>query len=195
MAQPTKKINYHHGNLRQGLIDTAIYLLETSSASDLSLRKMAKKLGVSQTAVYAHFKDKTDLLAAIADHGFGLVTDFIHARIKDTKDPHARVEGFAVNYMLFAFKHRTLFQLMYSREIQDLDTHETLPLSAGKLYSLFSAAWSRFQPEKTQSAPFIWSMIHGQTLLMCDPKFGPAISGGKTPQDLARASIKIFADV
>ena len=194
MTQPTKKTKYHHGNLRQGLIDTALYMLDTHSVGDVSLRKMAKHLGVSQTAVYSHFKNKTDLLAAIADDGFLKMTDFILGRIKDIKDPYQRVESFAICYMHFAFKNRTLFQLMYSREIQDLEEHKTLPLSAGKLYSLFAAAWSRFQSGKMNQAPFIWSMIHGQTLLMCDPKFGPALSGGKSPQDIAKKSIKIFVE-
>lgn len=195
MAQPTKKTNYHHGNLRQGLIDTALYMLNTTGPDDLSLRKMARQLGVSQTAVYSHFTDKTDLLAAIAEHGFQIQAKFIGDRLRDIRDPYQRVEAFAVHYMHFAHQNRALFQIMYCRDVQDIESHRALSLSAGKAYSLFAAAWSRFDPEGTKKTPFIWSMIHGQTMLMCDPKFGPAISGGRSPADLARASIEIFKGI
>ncbi len=194
IAQPQKKTNYHHGNLREGLINTAAYLLETQSVGDISLRKIAKELGVSQTAVYAHFSDKTDLLAGVAENGFQRLTEVMQDRLKDIRDPYARVEAFAVNYMHFAFSNRALFQLMYSREVQDIESHKTLELSAGKLYALFFAAWTRFQPKGVQNAPYIWSMIHGQTLLMCDPKFGPALTGGKSPEDIARGSIAVFVE-
>jgi AcrR family transcriptional regulator len=192
MTQPAKKTNYHHGDLRQGLIDTALSILEQASPDDLSLRKMARHLGVSQTAVYSHFKDKTDLLAAIAAHGFQKQAHYIHDQIRDIREPYLRVEAFAVYYMRFAFEHRSLFQLMYCRDVQDIKSHRELSLSAGKSYGIFATAWSRFQPESAKQTPFIWSMIHGQTLLMCDPKFGPSIAGGRTPAEMARDSILIF---
>ena len=57
---------YHHGNLRAELLDTALEQLRAGSAEDLSLRALARAVGVSQTAPYRHFADKGELLAAMA---------------------------------------------------------------------------------------------------------------------------------
>ncbi len=192
MAQALKKTSYHHGNLKEALVETALEMLKTLKPDDLSLRKLAGQLGVSQTAVYSHFKDKTALIAAIAAHGFHDQARYMTDRIRDIKDPYLRLEEIAVAYMQFAFDNRALFQVMFSRDVQDLPEHAELSLNAGKPYSLFAAAWSRYRPDHAHQMPFIWSMIHGQTVLMCDPKFGPAMSRGLSPKDLAQKSIQVF---
>ena len=66
----SKSASYHHGNLRQALIDAAVGALQTEGIEALSLRKLAKDIGVSHNAPYMHFEDKEALLAAIAEEGF-----------------------------------------------------------------------------------------------------------------------------
>ena len=61
---------YHHGNLRAELLDTAIEQLREQGTEDLSLRALARAIGVSQTAPYRHFADKGELLAAMATRGY-----------------------------------------------------------------------------------------------------------------------------
>jgi AcrR family transcriptional regulator len=61
--------NYHHGNLRAELLDTALQRLHEEGVEALSLRALARSVGVSQTAPYRHFSDKNDLLAALATRG------------------------------------------------------------------------------------------------------------------------------
>lgn len=65
-----KKQTYHHGNLRQALLEAALVLLQTKDADSLSLREVARQAGVSHTAPYRHFADKAALLAAVAEEGF-----------------------------------------------------------------------------------------------------------------------------
>jgi hypothetical protein len=60
---------YHHGDLRNALIDAGLAALEVHDASELSLRALARDLGVSANAVYRHFADKNALLAALAAAG------------------------------------------------------------------------------------------------------------------------------
>ena len=62
--------SYHHGNLREALLDTAIERLREGGADNLSLRALARGIGVSQTAPYRHFEDKSELLAAMATNGY-----------------------------------------------------------------------------------------------------------------------------
>ena len=61
---------YHHGDLRRALIDAARALLEREGAAALSLRAVAREAGVSPAAPYHHFKDKSELLQAVADEGW-----------------------------------------------------------------------------------------------------------------------------
>src|SRR3989344_5606520 len=60
---------YHHGDLRNALIDAGLTALEAQDASELSLRALARELGVSANAVYRHFADKEALLSALAAEG------------------------------------------------------------------------------------------------------------------------------
>ena len=66
----TVKQNYHHGDLQQRLLDEATLMIEESGIEGLSLRKLALRAGVSRTAPYHHFKDKNELLCAIAENGY-----------------------------------------------------------------------------------------------------------------------------
>ncbi|MDH5171482.1 MAG: TetR/AcrR family transcriptional regulator, partial [Gammaproteobacteria bacterium] len=70
MIDPAAPKTYHHGNLRAELLDTAIQQLRDLGTEDLSLRALARAVGVSQTAPYRHFADKGELLAAMATRGY-----------------------------------------------------------------------------------------------------------------------------
>jgi AcrR family transcriptional regulator len=70
MTQDLLKPNYHHGSLRDALLDAALVRLQADGVAKLSLRALAADVGVSPTAVYRHFEDKSALLATIASDGF-----------------------------------------------------------------------------------------------------------------------------
>src|SRR5690349_12922876 len=65
-----KKFRYHHGNLRDALLAAGAEILAEEGIEGLSLRALAKATVVTQAAPYTHFRDKDDLLAAIAENGF-----------------------------------------------------------------------------------------------------------------------------
>lgn len=64
-----KKSTYHHGNLREVLISSALEILKEGTLQDLSLRALARKAGVSQTAPYRHFEDKEALIVVLIQEG------------------------------------------------------------------------------------------------------------------------------
>jgi len=70
MTDTSTQKNYHHGNLRAELLEAAINQLRNAEVEELSLRALARDLGVSQTAPYRHFSDKGELLAAMAARGY-----------------------------------------------------------------------------------------------------------------------------
>lgn len=107
------RASYHHGHLRQALIEAGLDVLKGSSAQDLSLRDLARRTGVSANAVYRHFDSKEALLAALAAEGFRRLQAVQAQAVAGQPDADAglRVAGRA--YVQFAIDHPALFRLMY----------------------------------------------------------------------------------
>ena len=80
---------YHHGDLRRALVDAARRLLEAEGPSALSLRAVAREAGVSPAAPYHHFKDKAELLDAVAHEGW----DLLNEQMTDARASQASVRG------------------------------------------------------------------------------------------------------
>ena len=103
---------YHHGDLRAALTAEARSLLEEQGPA-LSLRSVARRLGVSQTALYHHFADKDALLAAVATEGFRELERSTRAARLQDYPLDRRIRGLATGYVRFAEKQPELFKLMY----------------------------------------------------------------------------------
>src|SRR5690349_14111931 len=69
---------YHHGDLRQALIQSALQLLRDEGPEALTLRAVARAAGVSQTAPYRHFADRRALVGAVAEDGFRRLKQAMH---------------------------------------------------------------------------------------------------------------------
>ena len=115
----TRKKPYHHGDLRQTLLNAAVELISSGGVENLSIRKLADQVGVSRTAPYHHFQDKNELLCAIAEQGFArqdqIMTD---AKRYANGDNLAEIfETYVLNYLRFADQNRETYDLMYGREI------------------------------------------------------------------------------
>jgi len=121
-SQAAEARPYHHGDLRRALIDAASRLLETEGPSALSLRAVAREAGVSPAAPYHHFKDKGELLEAVAEEGWKML-DAAMARAK-AQAPSAReaMNGLGVAYVCFARENPALYRVMYdtARDREDL---------------------------------------------------------------------------
>ncbi len=111
--------SYHHGNLRAELLDTAIEQLRSTAAEDLSLRALARSLGVSQTAPYRHFADKGELLAAMAARGYRELLLVLRAAGESAEaSAKAQLLAFAMAYVQFASDNPQLFKLMFGPALQ-----------------------------------------------------------------------------
>ena len=66
--------SYHHGNLKQALLEASLDLIRKAGAGAFTLREVARRAGVSHNAPYRHFRDKEELLAALAAEGFDRLT-------------------------------------------------------------------------------------------------------------------------
>ena len=118
---------YHHGDLRRALVDAARRLLEAEGPSALSLRAVAREAGVSPAAPYHHFKDKAELLDAVAQEGWQILgVQMAEAKTKAVGMQQLTALGIA--YVCFARDNPALYRVMYdaAREKESLPTEVQL---------------------------------------------------------------------
>ncbi|GAA6167882.1 TetR/AcrR family transcriptional regulator [Sessilibacter corallicola] len=117
MSTETKP--YHHGDLRQTLLDVANDIIAEGGVESLSIRKLAERASVSRTAPYHHFKDKNALLCAIAEQGFLNQNRLVSLAVKETDalSPAQAFEHYVLAYLRFAEQEQQTYDLMYGREI------------------------------------------------------------------------------
>ena len=106
---------YHHGDLSRALVDAARKILETEGPSALSLRAVAREAGVSPAAPYHHFKDKNELLEAVAHEGWVALDEALSRARASTENPRTRMTNLGVAYVCFARDNPALYRVMYDR--------------------------------------------------------------------------------
>src|ERR1700733_2969617 len=101
---------YHHGDLSRALVDAARRILEAEGAAALSLRAVAREAGVSPAAPYHHFKDKTELLEAVAHQGWEAMSDAIVEARRSAADPAAALTNIGLAYVNFSRENPALYR-------------------------------------------------------------------------------------
>ena len=121
-SQAADARRYHHGDLRRALIDAASRLLEAEGPSALSLRAVAREAGVSPAAPYHHFKDKGELLEAVAHEGWELLDKALAKAKAEAPAADVALNELGVAYVCFARENPALYRVMYdtARDQEDL---------------------------------------------------------------------------
>lgn len=116
---------YHHGDLSRALVEAARRILEAEGPAALSLRAVAREAGVSPAAPYHHFKDKGQLLDAVAHEGWVELDAALMQARQDSDDDRQRMTGLGVAYVAFARDNPALYRVMYdcSRDKDALPEH------------------------------------------------------------------------
>jgi AcrR family transcriptional regulator len=174
MTQRKPKSAYHHGDLKNTLIDVALEHIARMGARALSLREVARSAGVSHTAAYRHFVNKESLLVAIAEQGFRLLSDALSAAIQaDADDPAAALQASGVAYVEFGVRHPEHLQIMFGGLIACPQDYPTLLAASKEAYELLAATVSeglrqgRLRgAEARMVALTSWALVHGLTQLI-----------------------------
>lgn len=164
---------YHHGDLRVSLVVAGLELLAERSADDLSLREVARHVGVSATAVYRHFPDKQALLSALAYEGMEQL-----GRLQRAASDKAGggLDGFTASgatYVRFAVENPALFRLIFASAppISLLDaTPDKVGLAMRGLREDIAALMPAHLPAaaRRRAALHAWSLVHGLAMLILD---------------------------
>jgi AcrR family transcriptional regulator len=163
-AQPARA--YHHGDLRTALIDAALDRLDQHGAAELSLRAVAKAVGVSEAAPYHHFADKEALERALAAEGFGRLTDRLTGALMASA-PGEDLHRLAEAYIGFALDQRGLFRLMVRLPIDRTKHQDLAALVDGALAPLAASVARRMLPLGADAdmvgfaALTLWTQLHG----------------------------------
>lgn len=110
-TSPSRPRAYHHRDLRQALVAAALDAVREVGAERVSLRDLARRLGVSEAAPYHHFPDKDALLAAAAGEAAQLFLDALHAAVREAgDDQHRRFQLTGIALVRFAVAHPDHFR-------------------------------------------------------------------------------------
>ena len=156
--------SYHHGNLKQELIDCACRLCERDGYTKLSIRSLAKESGVSQTAPYRHFETKETLYASVATEGFKKLSKACHidANKNITKKDLVKI---GCRYIEFGLKNANTYDLMFGTAVGNFAEYPELLESANSTYENMRLSFSKLASDSDEVIAFkcitLWSMVHG----------------------------------
>ncbi len=170
---PEGRKSYHHGNLRETLIESALDILKEGTLDDLSLRALARKAGVSQTAPYRHFEDKEALIAVLKEEGMRKLGEGMKEIMEAEPDPLVRLQKLGMRYVEFADVFPAHFKVMFEYELSDYDKYcalhevsdnsfECLQQTVNECLALPNAR--NIDPSVAQFGA--WSMVHGLSVLL-----------------------------
>lgn len=169
---------YHHGDLRAALLEEGLRRLEEGPAEALSLREIARNVGVSATAVYRHFPDKAALIAALCDVGGQRLADAFSEAMARASSKVAGFEAMGRTYVRFALNNPSLFRLMLtqtppaSHQRQPSDQRSGLGMLTEAIDGVVGADTPRSARDVIRMQA--WALVHGLAMLMLD---------GQTPVD------------
>lgn len=167
---------YHHGDLKNALIQAGIEILSTEGLEALTLRKVAGKAGVSHSAPYAHFVDKQALIAAISTEGYRRLYERISTALSDyAPDARTMLLETAWAYIQFALDDPACFKLMFSGILeQENEYPEFVEMShknfegVVRLVEHCQAAGVLRPGAADVLAVSVWSLVHGFAALLLE---------------------------
>jgi len=182
---------YHHGDLRNALLQAGERLLRQDGPAELSLRKVAREAGVSHTAPYRHFQNKRALLSALAQAGFERLADARRAaESKFPDDPQRQLLEAGTAYVRLAVRHPETTQLMFGGVLdaceEDTELSEAGEKAFQGLVKIVSNGRDRGlyrDRDLMELALAAWSLVHGLAMLLTAGQLGEA---GMSEEEIAR---------
>jgi AcrR family transcriptional regulator len=203
-AKTPRRASYHHGNLRQVLIDAAVQLVEEGGPDNVSVREAAKRAGVSAGAPFRHFQNKTALMTAVAEQAMTRFRAEIARAVENlkTEDPVERFAAIGVAYLRWAIRNPTHFQVISTRSLIDWNSSESLRQDNEAVRSLMEASMVEAQQRSMLRSNAIAetqitarALVYGLARMCIDGHFAQWAVTGQTAERTAQNALKHFVSL
>lgn len=192
------KRGYHHGNLRQALVEAALELIAEKGPQGFTMAEAAKQADVSAAAPYRHFTGREDLIIEMARQGFDLFADLLEFAYRDGQpSPLAAFESVGRAYLAFARKHPGHYVAMFESGVSPSATRDLASACARANQVLVRAAHDLSQrlpphrrPPTEMFAAHVTAMSHGIVELYA--RGTPGSRSPYTPEQLIETGIGIY---
>jgi AcrR family transcriptional regulator len=195
----TERRGYHHGNLREALVEAAIALIAANGPAGFTIAEAARLAGVSPAAPYRHFRDADALIAEVALRGYDRFAEALTRAWNDARpDPIAAFEALGRAYLAFAREQPAYYAAMFEARIAAED-HPGLQAAGDRAFAVLRDASARLaadlpresRPPAMMMALHIWSLSHGIASLFVrnDPSRRKL---PMSPEDLLEAGVLLY---
>jgi AcrR family transcriptional regulator len=191
------KKGYHHGNLRQALVDAALELIEKQGPTGFTLSEAAKQAGVTPAAVYRHFDGREALIAEAARQGYEIFADLMEHAYRSGESALSAFEATGRAYLAFARRYPGHYIAMFESGISVNRTPELASVAnrANDVLEKAAGALSEHIPEDKRPpasmfSAHIWAMSHGVVELFA--RNSPGRASPFPPEDLLESGIGIY---
>lgn len=177
MTGRKKRGSFHHGNLREALLDAAFQILDESGPDAITIREVARRTGVSHAAPVNHFKDRKCLMTAVATKLFEELAAVIEKRLSRSKPIASEQAGaFAKGLIAYGLSNPNRYQLLWRRDLVD-NSDRNLQAAMDAIYDQLIAKIETSRKKKKYDqhtvAIALWSLAHGYVSMRADGNFEP----------------------
>jgi AcrR family transcriptional regulator len=196
--------SYHHGKLREVLIEAAVQLVEEGGPENVSVREVAKRAGVSPGAPFRHFSTKTALMTAVAEQAMGRFRSEITNAVDNvaTDDPIERFAAVGAAYLRWAIRNPTHFQIISTRSLIDWDSSESLRHDNEAVRALMEGAMAEAQRRSMLRSNDIAdtqiagrALVYGLARMVIDGHFAQWAMSGQTAEETTQSVLKHFVSL
>jgi AcrR family transcriptional regulator len=192
------KAGYHHGNLKQALVEAALKLIEDRGPTGFTLSEAAREAGVTPAAVYRHFQGREDLIADCARQGYEIFADLLeHAYAKGQPSALKAFEATGRAYLAFARRFPGYYVAKFESGVS-INSNADLARVAGRAHGVLEKAaveLSQYIPPGKRPPPamfsaHIWALSHGVVELFA--RGNPGTRSPFPPEELLETGIGVY---
>jgi len=166
----SQREGYHHGNVKEALVDAAMNFIEADDIDSLSLRALAKQVGITPSAVYNHFSDKNALMLAVKLRLYTEIDEYFESHCKISDDPQQYLLDMCLAYYHYAAENPTRFHILFNSTLpKEWSTPEFVDVSCRciararqtvlKIYNKYNIPCT--EVDVVNTTLLIWSQLHG----------------------------------
>ncbi len=189
---------YHHGNLKQALVEATIVLIEEKGPSGFTMAEAAKQAGVSTAAPYRHFKGREDLIAEVARQGFEIFADLLEFALAKGGGSSVRgLESVGRAYLAFAQKYPGYYIAMFESGVS-INANPELAMVANRAMNVLIQSAEDLskhmprdkRPPASMVSHHIWALSHGVVELFARGE--PGTRSPFSPEELLESGLGVY---